>query len=129
MPEIVAPLAAVPVTDELGDRSIRQRIIEQIQKRISSDPMNRAELVRVARYLAEQPWVEVVHQVRRCGDGGVEIDARFREPAAIVEARDGYHLIDAGANRLPGVYAWEALRGLRIPVIIGVTRSSFFQTR
>jgi len=114
-------LDAVPVVAARSRGSLSERITGEIARLASADPVNRRELIHVAQYLEREPWVQRIRQVRRGPGGQIEVDADFRTPAAIVEARDGYHLVDHDAVRLPGVYAWEHLHPLRIPVIIGAT--------
>ena len=39
---------------------------------------------------------------------------------AVIEARDGYHLVSPDGVRLPGLYRAEQLRLLNVPAIVGV---------
>lgn len=87
---------------------------------LSSDPFDGAALSKAAGVLAEVPWVKQVRQVRRMSDGRVEVDADFREPFAVVEARDGYHLIDAEGVRLPGLYSRDKVPSPPLPLIRGI---------
>ena len=87
---------------------------------VAPDPMDRASLTRVAGVLADNPWVASVNRVERGFDGVVSVSLVFREPVALVEARDGYHLVDGEGRRLPGVYPFEQLETLGLPALVGV---------
>lgn len=87
---------------------------------LSSDPFDGASLTKTAGVLAEVPWVKEVRQVRRLVDGRVEVDAEFRQPFAVIEARDGYHLIDLEGVRLPGLYSRDRVPSPPLPLIRGI---------
>lgn len=99
-------------------------VAEELKQRVSlqlvSDPLDGTSLQQAAAVLAEAPWVRQVHQVRRLSDGTVLVQADYRQPVAVVEARDGYHLVDDQAVKLPGLYAREQLEHLPLPRIVGV---------
>lgn len=87
---------------------------------VSPNPMDRNSLELAAAELTRSPWIESVDQIRRGYDGRIEVQATYREPAALVEARDGYHLVDEHARRLPGVYPLSQVGELDLPVLRGV---------
>ncbi len=84
--------------------AIQQQIRACAAQPISPDPMDGWSLRLAAKNLQHNPWIEQVRQVERRSDGRIEVRADYRRPVAIVEARDGYHLIDRNAVCLPGVY-------------------------
>lgn len=86
---------------------------------LSGDPLDGRSLRKTMLSLSHNPWVTRVDRVSRGASGKVEVWASFREPVAIVEGLDGYHLVDAGAVRLPGLYVRSQLSRLGLPVIVG----------
>lgn len=87
---------------------------------LSADPFDNQSLSKAAGVLGQVPWVKEVRQVRRLADGRVEVDAVFREPFAVIEARDGFHLVDVEGFRLPGLYARENVPSPPLPLILGI---------
>lgn len=98
------------------DRQV-QRIVAT---RVSPDPLKRESLAKAAELIGRSPWIEKVDGLVRCYGGRIELHATYREPAALVRARDGYHIIDRNCTRLPGVYSLEQLSELGLPTIEGV---------
>ncbi len=99
---------------------LRQEIDGQVLRELGTDPLDGSDLMRVARVLSQNPWVAQVQRVQRKPHGQIDIEATFREPVAVVEGRDGYHLVDAGAVRLPGLYLKHQLDALGLPLLVGV---------
>jgi len=87
---------------------------------VDPDPLHRGSLERAAEVLADNAWIEKVRRIERGFDGRVLVHLRYREPVALVGARDGFHLVDARARRLPGVYPYEQVESLGLPAITGV---------
>ena len=102
-------------------QAVRLRVADTVAAQVSEDPLDGRTLRWAAAALEQVPWVAHVEQVRRTGDGTVEVRAAYRRPLAVVEARDGYHLVDAAGVRLPGLYFREQLSELPLPLIVGVT--------
>ncbi len=103
----------------MGDR-LQAKLQGTVGEVISPNPLDGEGLTRAARRLARNPWVEDVHRVRRRSPEKVTVHASYREPVALVRARDGFHLIDRKVRRLPGIYSREQLAKLDLPVIKGV---------
>ena len=83
---------------------VRAELKGFVASAIEPDPLEVQSLRAVATALGRQAWVRQVEQVRRLADGGIEVRAVYRQPAAVVQGRDGYHLVDADAVRLPRLY-------------------------
>ena len=71
--------------------------------------------------VAESAWVQQVHRVVKRRDGGVRVNATFREPFAAVEQHGMAYLIDRDGVRLPVQWraefdptaGWLRVRGVR----------------
>lgn len=100
--------------------AVRQELALVVADRVSSNPLDREGLASAATALAHNPWVFEVRQVRRAARGKVEVRATYRQPFAVVEARDGYHLIDGQGVRLPGLYFRDQVDQLEMPLVTGV---------
>lgn len=118
--------AAEPVRVELtdapawlGERRLAA-LRDAVAGAIAADPLDQASLRRAVEALAANPWVEQVHRVTRAGAGRIVAAASYRQPVALIGARDGFHLVDRAGHRLPGVYAYQELRALGLPAITGV---------
>jgi len=96
---------------------------EGVRRAARRAPGARTDLHAAAERLAEHPWVREVERVARRPGGRLEITARYREPVAAVEARDGYHLVDAEGVRLSGLYLPHQVAQLQLPLIEGVRRA------
>ncbi|MEX0744987.1 MAG: hypothetical protein WD118_05245 [Phycisphaeraceae bacterium] len=100
----------------------RERLQRLVAGEVSADPLDGLGLQAAAAALRAEPWVRELHQVRRVAGGRVIVEADYREPMAVVQGRDGYHLVDETAVRLPGLYARHQLDDLRergVPLIVG----------
>lgn len=91
-----------------------------VSQQMSGQPFDPASLSRVAQVLTQVPWVQTVKQVSRRPNGQIAVEAVYRQPVAVVEGRDGYHLVDAQAIRLPGLYQREQVASLPVPLVVGV---------
>ena len=100
--------------------ALRDQLRRVVAGELSADPMDQASLEAAYSALATNPWVRRLDSVRRTSDGRVAVAAAYREPVALVEARDGYHLVDADGVRLIGPYDRQQLDALAMPVITGV---------
>ncbi|BAM02277.1 cell division protein FtsQ/DivIB [Phycisphaera mikurensis] len=103
--------------------ALAARIRAAVAEVVPADPFDGAGLARAAARLAEDPWVAAVAQVRRT-PAGIEVEADWREPVALVRARDGYHVVDAGGRRLegPADRFGTGAGGELLPVIVGVSQ-------
>jgi hypothetical protein len=81
---------------------------------VSSDPLDGESLRASAAAVGGSAWVASVGQVQRLPGGGLRVEAVYRQPVAVVEGRDGYHLVDASGVKLPGLYALAEVRGLEL---------------
>ncbi len=107
-------------TPDWIEGQIAQRLREAVAEVVRSDPFDGRGLTDAAAVLTMDPWVEEVQQVRRT-PRGVEVEATYREPLAMVEARDGFHIIDTQGVRLAGPAYWHALEPSGLPLIINVS--------
>lgn len=96
------------------------QIATAVAERISDNPLDGPSLQAAAAALERQAWVRHVKQVRRLPGGRVEVRAVYRQPIAIVAGRAGYHLVDAEAVRLPGLYVRQQVNRLGLAVITAV---------
>ncbi len=98
----------------------RAGVIKQlVLDHVGDNPMDSASLEAAYVALSNSPWIDKVDLVRRSGAGRVEVFVDYRTPVALVEAKDGFHLVDADGRRLPGVYPYAQLQALGLPAIIG----------
>lgn len=91
---------------------------------LSGNPLDQRSLAAVAESLEANPWVEQVYRVARGNAGQVVVFAQYRQPVAVVETSQGYHLVDPTGRKLPGVYKYGQLKALSLPVITGVASSA-----
>lgn len=92
---------------------------QQAASHLAPDPMEQHSLETARRALGSSPWLEQVHQVQRVSDGRVVVHAEFRVPVAVVQASDGFHLIDGKGVRLTGPYREAEVSKLGLPLIVG----------
>ncbi len=96
------------------------RIARQVAQIAGGDPLNRAALAAAADYLQHEAWIERLNSVQRDSDGAIDVHVDWRSPAALVGARDGFHLIDASGVRLPDVYGYDQVADLGLVAITGI---------
>lgn len=109
-----------PAWMSAGTESELQRLIA---REVGIDSMAPAGLAIAADKLMQTGWVRDVRQVSRASDGTIHVEAEFRDPVAVVQARpntDRYHLVDGDGIRLPGEYRRRHLDALPLPQIAGV---------
>jgi hypothetical protein len=99
---------------------VRNRVATVVAEQVSPDPLDGRSLRLAAEALAQEPWVARVEQVRRLAKGQVAVRAEYRQPVAIVEALDGYHLVDATGVQLPGLYYRDQVDRLGLPLLVNV---------
>jgi hypothetical protein len=99
---------------------IREQVRESAARHIDPDPMDGRSLRLSAEALRNDPWVRDITQVARRSNGQVLVWATYRRPVAIIQADDGYHLIDSQGVCLPGVYRAHEVNGLGLITIMGV---------
>ena len=100
--------------------TLKEQLTHLAAGQVTSDPMDPASLQRLFEAMSASPWVERVERVQRTSSGPIEVTAEFRQPTALVEMPEGYHLIDSKGVRLPVVYPRHAISRLNLPVITGV---------
>jgi len=111
----------VGVPDWMGP-SIRRELCWEASRGLTANPLDQAGLNNAATAVRGSAWLRQLRQLRRTASGQVIVEAEFRQPVAIVQARDGYHLVDADCVRLPGLYLKHTAGRLEIPMIVGVSR-------
>ena len=102
----------------------------EIAEFIGPGPMDREGLRAAAQWLQSQPHlIKTLRQVHRTPMGTIDIDADFRQPAAVLlmfdrdtwaDAEDGYHVIDDSGFRLYGPEPLANVDHLGLPLILGV---------
>ncbi len=124
-------LVNVPVWLPMG---AREELIALVLGHVDGRPIDPVGLQGAALEVAGSPWVKTVVQVRRRGDGGVDVAAVYRVPVALVESEAGYHLIDRDRVRLPVTYTQRFVEGRRLeslgmplPVVSGVSSAPPFE--
>jgi cell division septal protein FtsQ len=100
---------------------IRAQVRQAAIKHIDPDPMDGQSLRNAAAALRENPWVQRVDQVARRYGGRVLVSADYRRPVAVVQSRDGYHLIDNQGVCLPGLYQENQAKRLGLVQLTGVS--------
>jgi hypothetical protein len=70
----------------------------------------------MAQRLSRVGWIESLHFVRRTSGALFEVSADYRLPAAVVQNKEEFFLVDRQCVRLPGVYRHDS----KIPLIQGV---------
>jgi len=99
---------------------LRTDLSNLAKSQLSTDPMNASELNRVHEKLAANAWVEQVTRIERTDGGSVNIWAQYRQPVALIESRDGFHLVDEQGIQLPGLYLSHQAGALALPIVEGV---------
>lgn len=99
----------------------RQHLATVVAGRVETDPMDGRSLRIAVMALDENPWVRGVTQVARLEGGTIHVTADYREPVAVVQGRDGYHLVDEFGIVLPGLYYNHQIDRLDLPLVTGVT--------
>ena len=91
-----------------------------VAKEVGDDPLSGFDLRRAGSALAADPWVARVGRIQRIPGGQLVVHADYRQPVALVQVGDGYHLVDSQGVRLPGLYLEHQLDRLNMPVLTGV---------
>ena len=105
------------------DKLVRQRLCQQVSASLQHDSSAGVSLVRSVRALEQNPWVRKVHRLRQERNGTVTVLADYRQPAAVVDGRHGYHRVDAHGVQLPGLFVRNKLESLGMLLIVGVEAS------
>jgi hypothetical protein len=100
---------------------IRDQVRQTASERIDPDPLDGKSLRRAAEALEHDPWVREVIQVSRRTGGRVLVSARYRQPVAVIQGKDGYHLVDAQGVCMPGLYAMHEVERLGLVMVLGVS--------
>ena len=99
---------------------LTNQIIAAVQPTTAHSAMDHQLLVDRTDLLRANPWVKSVKQVRRAyheGPGDViEIECEWRTPAALVQWRDHYWLVDSDGVKLP-----ERFDGRQLPLLVYTT--------
>lgn len=100
---------------------IKDQVRQTTAAQIDPDPMDGRSLRQTAEVLRRDPWISEVVQVSRRTGGQVLVSALYRQPIAVIEGMDGYHLIDAQGVCLPGLYQAHEVQRLGLVMIMGVS--------
>ncbi|MEM1445804.1 MAG: hypothetical protein AAGF84_07110 [Planctomycetota bacterium] len=120
LPVTPADVTLLDAPPWIAGGKIEQRLRDAAAQRIKADPFDGRGLQDAAAMLTLDPWVAEVQQVRRTPTG-VVVEAEYRQPLAMVKARDGYHIVDTEGVRLAGPAYWQALEPAGLPLITNVT--------
>lgn len=116
----VAPVELAHAPAWMGAK-LREQLQGVAGQKVSNDPMARKELAQAYVEFSNNPWVDSVKSVRRLANGGVVIEATYREPVAMIEQPEGLRIVDAKGVMLPGVYPKVQQASLGLPVVRGVS--------
>jgi hypothetical protein len=101
--------------------TLMEEITGVVANTVDPNPFSADTLQETATELQSNPWVKQVHSVRRKPNGVIEVSAVYRTPAAFIEYKTAYHLIDDKGVRLPLVYDdIKPVAKLGLPVLRGV---------
>ncbi len=100
---------------------IKDQVRQTASAQIDPDPMDGRSLREAADVLRQDPWVREVIQVSRRTGGRILVSARYRQPVAVIEGMDGYHLVDDQGVCLPGLYQANEVKGLGLVMVLGVS--------
>lgn len=120
---ISEPRVLLVDTPSWMSRRIARDVRSIVARRLSGDPFDGESLHHSASQLADSAWVRRVDRLVRRPDGVVEVHAEYRDPLALIRARDGYHLVDGRAVRLPLIYSSQTVERIDLPVIVNVDRA------
>ena len=102
--------------------AVRTELKQTVADKVGANPMDEHGLVLAARALGARAWVSRVEQVHRLANGHVVVRATYRTPVALIEAKNGYYLVDQkGTQLLNQPYQRSELARLGLPTITGVT--------
>jgi hypothetical protein len=82
---------------------------------------------RIAAAYESSPWIESVERIVKhdprvdSGTPPLEVFLKFRRPAAFIEVRDGFLLVDSQGVRLPGAYGAPHVGAVDLMIVRGVT--------
>lgn len=113
---VLAFVDASPQVSELALDSLHAAVADLLEH----DWIEEGLCHDIATRLGGSGWVEGVNFVRRTGDGRIEVSAKFRAPAAMVQYNGDFLLIDREGTRLPGKYryvpTWKLIQGVEASV-------------
>lgn len=95
------------------------RLQQVVAAPLTMDPLDGQSLALASTALKKTGWIAEVSRIQRTASG-IEVHATFRTPAAVVEHKQGYVLVDVNGLLLPGVYRAAHLPQLGLPLITGV---------
>ena len=106
------------------NRTTRDELRHLVGAAAGGDPLDHAGLRRAVDVLQSNPWIDRVQRIQRMDLGGIHVSAAYRQPIALIESHDGYHLVNEQAIRLPGLYLNHQVKELRLPLIVGVVAAA-----
>ena len=122
--EVVGASVRLSPAPSWMSRMLRDDLQTLVASTVGHGPLDDAGVRRAVMALESSPWVSQVRQVRRTSGGRVTVEAEYRRPIALVQAPDGYRLVDGGGVCLPGLYLEHQVDSLGLPVLIGVAASA-----
>lgn len=105
--------------------AVQAEVQQLVADTMVADPLRPDGLALAVKALESNPWVGQVQRVQRFKQG-VVVYARYREPVAVVQGRDGYHWVDSEGVRLPVTCTLEQVDP-RLPLIVGATQQPGFE--
>lgn len=85
--------------------SERRRLSDLLLSTVALDPTDAGTLAEARERLLRTGWFEPDLTLRRRPGGVIEVDAVWREPAAVVRHGGAEHVVSSSARRLPLTYA------------------------
>ncbi len=82
-------------------KELSDHLRASLKPHLSEDPYDQASLEAMAQTLGANPWVQRLDRVVRQADNTIHVHAQFRQPAAMVQSKRQWHLIDGMGYRLP----------------------------
>ncbi len=118
-PEVSQPQIELAQAPPWLSARLSEHLRRTAASQLTSDPLDQASLESARRSLQQTAWIERVWRVERTPRGAVVVHANYRTPTAMVDCRDGFHLVDSGGVRLAGPYRRDEAMRLKLPVIVG----------
>ena len=110
------PWLSRPILDDLATEAVRYACYNKQHPEYAAalrNPLNGHILQAIARHYTRHQargmnaWIKQVVMIRRVWlkhQQVIEVYARYRRPAGLVDMGDKYYLLSAGGTRLPGIY-------------------------
>jgi len=106
------------------NQTTRDELCHLVGAAVGVDPLDHAGLHHTVRVLQSNPWIDRVYRIERLDQNKIRVSAKYRQPIALIESHNGYHLVSEHAIRLPGLYLKHQLNDLKLPLIVGVAAAA-----